>query len=465
MNNKINAFSILLMITIGLLISFLSFSAFNSNKTNHPKSTFATSPSKRTVDSIDISSLIIANTGPKELFGLPVQAYHVKESKIQKKQTLSTILEGFKIEPAKVAELVKESKSIFNVCNIVAGKPYTIFVSKVNPDKADYFVYQPNALEYIVYDLRDTVRVYKKRKEVETRIETIGGTINNSLYEALQENGADSDMAVHLAKIFGGVINFYAIKEGDWFKIQYERNYVENEAIGAGKIRSAVFSHNGKEFQAHYFQPNADIEGEYYDEKGNSLQRSFLKAPLKFSRISSRFTKRRLHPVQKVWKAHLGTDFAAHHGTPIIATGNGVVTESGATSGNGNYVKIQHNKTYTTQYLHMSRRAVKKGQRVKQGQVIGYVGSTGLATGPHVCYRFWKNGTQVDPLRQNIKMATTLSEQYKLVFKQELEQVQMELAVTSIEKAVEETRLAFSYEERPSELFQYFDIEDSANAI
>src|SRR5690606_1378243 len=273
------------------------------------------------------------------------------------------------------------------------------------------------------------------------------------------------NLAVQLAQIFGGVIDFYSIKEGDWFKVQYETNYVADKEVGSGRIQSAQFYHNGKEYHAHYFQTDENTEGQYYDEQRNSMQRTFLKAPLKYSRISSRFTKRRLHPVQKVWKAHLGTDFAAPHGTPIIATGNGVVTESGATSGNGNYVKIQHNKTYTTQYLHMSRRAVKKGQRVKQGQVIGYVGSTGLATGPHVCYRFWKNGTQVDPLRQNIKMATTLSEQYELVFKQELEQVQMELAVTSIEKAVEETRLAFSYEERPSELFQYFDIEDSANAI
>ena len=463
MNNKINALSILLLLTIGLLVSFVSFSAFNANKSDSPK------PYKdqaiRPSDSLNISNLIIANTKPKELFGLPLHPYHIQESTIQRNETLSSILESFQIEPSTVAKLVKQSKSIFNVRNIVAGKPYTVFISKSNPEKAEYFVYQPNTLEYIVYDLRDTVKVYKKKKDVDTKIENIGGTISNSLYEALQENGGESDMAVHLAKIFGGVINFYAIKEGDWFKIQYERNYVENEPIGSGRILSAVFSHNGKEFQAHYFQTNPEIEGEYYDEQGNRLQRSFLKAPLKFSRISSRFTKRRLHPVQKVWKAHLGTDFAAPNGTPIIATGTGVVTESSSTRGNGNYVKIQHNKTYTTQYLHMSRRAVRKGQRVKQGQVIGYVGSTGLATGPHVCYRFWKNGVQVDPLRQNIKMATPLSEKYKVAFNREIDRVQMELAVTPIEKAVEETRYASSYDERPSELFQYFDIEDSINAI
>jgi len=459
MNNKINALSILVLVMLGLLISFFSFSAFNSNKSDIPPASKNHNYLAETPDSISIANLM-----PEELFGIEIKNYHVENSTIKRKENLSTILERFEIAPATIAELVKTSKSIFNVRNIVAGKPYTVFTSRDIPNKAEYFVYQPNSLEYIVYDLRDTVKVFKERKNVETKVETIGGTIKNSLYEALQENGGEADMAVHLANIFGGVINFYAIKEGDWFKIQYERNYVENEVVGAGRIRSAVFFHNGNEFQAHYFQPDPNTPGEYYDGNGNSLHRSFLKAPLKFSRISSRFTRKRLHPVQKVWKAHLGTDYAAPQGTPIISTGNGVVSESGFTSGNGNYVKIKHNKTYATQYLHMSKRAVKKGQQVKQGQVIGYVGSTGLATGPHVCYRFWKNGVQVDPLRQNIKMATPIPEKYKVAFHQELESVRMEFAVTPIEKEVKEVRYAL-YEERPSSLFRYFDVNDSSDAI
>lgn len=457
MNNKINAWSLVLLFTCTLLISFLSFSAFNSNKSDNP--------SKQTLkEDSQSDSSGVANLMPKELFGLPTQGYQIKESKIERNETLSSILQGFDIAPTTVAALVKESKSIFNVRNIKAGKPYTVFASKNNPSKAEYFIYQPNELEYIVYDLRDSVLVYKKKKDIETRIENIGGKINNSLYEALQESGGDPDMAVHLSNIFGGVINFYAIKEGDWFKIQYERKFVGDQAIGSGRILSALFSHNGTEYQAHYFQTDSDKEGQYYDEQGNSLHRSFLKAPLKFSRISSRFSKRRLHPVQKVWKAHLGTDYAAPKGTPIIATGDGVVSESASSGGNGNYVKIQHNKTYSTQYLHMSKRAVKRGQRVKQGQVIGYVGSTGLATGPHVCYRFWKNGVQVDPLRQNIKMVIPISESHKVAFNQELERIRMEFSVTPIEKVEKETRLA-SYEERPSELFRYFESADSENAI
>jgi len=459
MNKKINALSILVLFSLGLLISFLSFSAFNSNKSDVPQTAINVEEAVRIKD-----SLALANSMPKELFGLPVNSFIVKNYEIARNENLSVILARYGVNPVTISELVKKSKSIFNVRNIVAGKPYTVFASKSIPDKAEYFVYQPNVLEYIVYDLRDTVKIHKGKKDIETTVETIGGTIKNSLYEALQESGGDADMATQLSKIFGGVINFYAIQEGDWFKIQYENNYVDGEVIGSGKISSAIFSHRGKEYQAHYFQTDPEKEGEYYDADGVSLRRSFLRAPLKYSRISSRFTKRRLHPVQKVWKAHLGTDYAAPHGTPIIATGDGVVVESGSGRGNGNYVKIKHNKTYATQYLHMSRRAVKKGQRIRQGQVIGYVGSTGLATGPHVCYRFWKNGVQVDPLRQNIKMITPIPQKYVSDFKEDLDRVRMEFAVTPIEQPVEETRYAL-FEERPSSLFKYFDGNESDNTI
>jgi len=460
MNNKINALIVLVLFIIGLLISVLTFSAFNANKSNKPV-TVESKIQKSTTNDIDVYT----KSMPEELFGLKTDSYYIKSSTIQRNEFLSNILERYNIDAVTIANLVKTSKPIFNVRNITAGKTYTVFTSKENPNKAAYFIYQPTITEYIVYDLRDTVQVYKKKKEVNTKIENIGGTIENSLYEALKENGGDPDMAISLSKIFGGVINFYSIKEGDWFKIQYERQYVENEAIGVGKIRSAVFSHNGKEFQAHYFQTDNSSEGEYYDENGNSLHRSFLKAPLKFSRISSRYTKRRLHPVQKVWKAHLGTDYAAPKGTPIIATGDGIVSDASFTSGNGNYVKIQHNKTYSTQYLHMTKRAVKKGQRVKQGQVIGFVGSTGLATGPHVCYRFWKNGVQVDPLKQNFKIAMPIPNKYRTAFNNDIDRVRMEFATVTTQNGLKEVQYAAAYEERPAILFKYFAIEDSESTI
>jgi murein DD-endopeptidase MepM/ murein hydrolase activator NlpD len=236
-----------------------------------------------------------------------------------------------------------------------------------------------------------------------------------------------------LADIYAWSIDFYSIHDGDWFKVVYEQQYVKDEPVELGTIRSAVFSHDGEPFYAFYFQSDSAQSGEYYDESGKTLRRFFLKAPLKFSHITSRYTMKRFHPVQKRWKAHLGTDYAAHTGTPIIATGNGAVIESEFSRFNGNYVKIRHNNTYTTQYLHMSRRAVKRGQHVMQGQVIGYVGSTGLATGPHVCYRFWKNNKQVDPLNQKFPSAEPIPQsaipvfdKYKQGQQQQLETIKVE---------------------------------------
>lgn len=444
---KINVYAlrVIVLFSIGLLISFISFSAFNTEKTDRPSAD----------KMVDTNIEDVAKHVPEFRYGIDINLFDIEDNKVKRNEFLSTILSRYDIDPVTIANIVDKSKPVFNVRTIAAGKPYTVFTEKKD-NKIAYFIYEPNPAEYIVYDLRDSILITAYQKESETRIEDVGGTINSSLYGTLSENGGDPDLAVHLSKIFGGVINFYSIKEGDWFKIRYERQYVEDEPYGSSKILSAIFNHNGKEYEAHFFQPDSLSEGEYYDAEGNSLRRSFLKAPLKFSRISSRYSKRRLHPVQKVWKAHLGTDYAAPHGTPIVSTGDGVVIESGFTRGNGNYVKIKHNSTYTTQYLHMSKRAARKGQRIKQGQVIGYVGSTGLATGPHVCYRFWKNGQQVDPLRQNFKAATPISAEYKTAFSHHITQQNMEMAVISIENGVTEEPVLALYEERPSAIFKYF---------
>lgn len=457
MNRKINALSIIVLLTIGLLVSFVSFSAFDLSKTKH------TQPTALVLSAEFSATEDNTNTMPEEMYGINTAPYNVVESTVKKNEFLSTILERHHVDAQRVAELATKSKPVFNVKNLAAGKKYSIFTPKNNPEKISFFVYHPNAVETIVYDLRDSIGVNKLEKEVETRIETVAGSIDGSLYEALRENGGDPDMAVHLANIFGGVINFYSIKKGDWFKIKYESSYVGEELLSSGKIQSAVFSHNGKEYEAHYFQAEGASEGAYYDAEGNSLRRSFLKAPLKFSRISSRFSKRRLHPVQRVYKAHLGTDYAAPNGTPIIATGDGVVTDSRFTKANGNYVKIKHNKTYSTQYLHMSRRAVRPGQRIKQGQVIGYVGSTGLATGPHVCYRFWKDGKQVDPLRQNFKMAIPIASQHLQAFHSVVEKTRIEFATLSTTKAEEPEQVVKVFEERPANLFRYFSSGNSDN--
>lgn len=366
------------------------------------------------------------------LYGLQVTGFNIETNVVRRNEFLSDILQRYQVDLNQISVLANKSKTVFDVRKIGAGHDYTVFTDDAG--KAAYFIYEPNAVDFVVYDLRDSVSIYKGQKDVVTKLESVSGMIQSSLYETLEANGASPDLAVQLAEIYGWAVNFYRINRNDWFKLVYERKYVDGSPIGPGRIQSAIFGHDGKEYQAFYFQPNDGKPGAYYDENGKSLRRTFLKAPLKYSRISSRFTMRRFHPVQRRWKAHLGTDFAAPHGTPIVATAAGVVTDSRYSGGNGNYVKIKHDNVYSTQYLHMSRRAVKKGQHVSQGQVIGYVGSTGLATGPHVCYRFWKNGKQVDALAQVFPPSEPIKGEYRIAFDRVLNIGRQRLAAIDDEK-------------------------------
>lgn len=366
-------------------------------------------------------------------FGLPTDSFTIIENTVHRNEFLATILQPYNVENITIANLAQKSKPVFDVRRIAAGNQYTIFCTKDSVQKAVFFVYQPNAIDYIIYDLRDSITVTKGKREVTTKIETASGIITSSLYEALEDAGTDPALAMKLADIYAWTIDFYSIKQGDFFKVIYEQRYVKDEPVESGQVKSAIFSHEGDTFYAFYYEPDSLQAGDYFDHTGQSLRKAFLKAPLKFSRITSGFTMKRFHPVQKRWKAHLGTDYGAPSGTPIISTGNGVVTESTFNRNNGNYVKVRHNNTYTTQYLHMTRRAVKRGQQVRQGQVIGYVGSTGLATGPHVCYRFWKNGKQVDPYRQKFPAATPIPDNalqafnaFKLEQQQQLQGIAMD---------------------------------------
>lgn len=360
-----------------------------------------------------------AKSGPEiTRFGLPVDSFTVVNGIIERNQFLAGILGDYGIDNTTALQLAQKARPVFSVRNLAAGKPYTIFCTKDSTQKAQYFVYESNATDYVVYDLRDTMKVYTGKRPVTTKTESISGAINSSLYEALESQHADPDLAIKLANIFAWTIDFYSIQKGDWFKIVYDQQYVKGTPIESGAIRSAEFSSRGEVYKAYYFEEDSATGGEFFNEEGKSLRKAFLKTPLKFSRITSHYSPHRFHPVQKIWKAHLGTDYGAPTGTPIHTTGSGVIIESRYTRFNGNYVKIKHNSTYTTQYLHMSRRAVRPGQHVVQGQVVGYVGMTGLATGPHVCYRFWINGKQVDPLKQKFPPATPVAEKSMPEFRQ-----------------------------------------------
>ena len=334
-------------------------------------------------------------------FDVRTDIFSVKDARVKRNETFSDILSRHGVSHAKIAEIAAVSSPALDVRKIRAGNSYRVYTDTLAGD-ARFLVYQQNPVDYVVIDLSDTLRVDAGSRLITTKTAEVRGDISSSLYETLQELDVNPMLAIELSEVYAWQVDFYRIMKGDHFSVIFEEEFVGDQSIGVGRIKGAKFHHAGHDYYA--FAHEADGRIEYYDEKGNSLRRPFLKAPLKFSRISSRYSLRRFHPVQKRYKAHLGTDYAAPTGTPVRATADGVVVEARYTKNNGRYVKIKHNSTYTTGYLHFSKiaKGIKAGTRVMQGDIIGYVGSTGLATGPHLCYRFWKNSRQVDPLREKL---------------------------------------------------------------
>jgi murein DD-endopeptidase MepM/ murein hydrolase activator NlpD len=347
-------------------------------------------------------------------YGFVFNDFEVVRDTIRSGDSFGLILGTHGVNPNKIFEIVDKVRDTLNPRRMVVGKPYVILKEKDSASTPIAFIYENDLINYTVVDLRDSIDAYTSKKPVTISKRAVSGIIQSSLTESIQDEGLSPLIAHEMSNIYQWSIDFFRLQKGDRFKLIYNERFI-NDTIYAGieSIEAAVFYHQDKPYYAFNYAVDSVAGGrDYYDEKARPLQSFFLKAPLNFTRISSRFSPNRFHPVQKRWKAHKGTDYAAPHGTPIWSTANGVVVASSYTAGNGNYVKIKHNDTYTTQYLHMSKRAVKQGQRVKQGDVIGYVGSTGLATGPHVCYRFWKNGVQVDPFRQNLPSAEPIEEKY-----------------------------------------------------
>ncbi|WP_339711433.1 M23 family metallopeptidase [Cyclobacterium amurskyense] len=350
------------------------------------------------------------------LYGINVDDLDIVEGIVERNQTLSTLLAPFNVPYQIIDEIAKKSKSIFDVKKIAFNKKYTVLTPK-DSSQAQFFIYEPNRTEFVVFNLGQPA-IYKENKPMEIKNREIGGTISSSLYVNMTELGLTPDLIDQFADLYGWVVDFQRLQKDDKFKVIFKEQIVDDQIVGIEDIEAAYFEHMGQGYHAIPFEQNGIIS--YFDEKGNSLKKAFLRDPLKFSRISSRYSLSRFHPVQKRYKAHLGTDYAAPRGTEIRSVGDGTVLEATYRGGNGNFVKIRHNGTYTTQYLHMSKigNGIKKGTRVKQGQVIGYVGSTGLATGPHLCFRFWKHGKQVDWLREEIPPAEPIEKANKLAFEQ-----------------------------------------------
>ena len=355
---------------------------------------------------------------PSYEYGILVDSFNVTKGIVKKDQTLGQILYANHIDHPQIAEIVSKSKGIFDVRSLSPEKEYTVICKKDSAEKARYFIYQENPTNYIVIDLTDGIDVYRGKKKVETRVNIASGKINSSLWLAMEEQKLSPKIAAELSTIYAWTIDFFTIQKGDGFRVYYENKYIDSVCsenyIGIGRILAAEFTYKGQAFYAFYYKENENF-GEYYDEQGKTLRKSFLMAPVDYKRISSRYNKRRKHPVTGQWKGHFGTDYAAERGTPIWATANGTIMKAAYTKNNGNYVKVKHNGSYTTQYLHMSKiqPGIQKGVYVKQGETIGYVGSTGLATGPHVCYRFWKDGKQVDPFKQKLPPGDPIKKENK----------------------------------------------------
>lgn len=338
----------------------------------------------------------------------------IKQSDVVKKyETLSDIFERYYVPQIIAAKIAEVPGKIFDVRKIKAGKTYHIYSMDDSTKTPAYFVYEQDPVNYIVCDLQDSISIRKGKKEVTAKKVVKSAKINHSLYVALMDAEASPELAIKLSQIYAWQIDFYHLRKNDYFKVIYEEEYVDTQFVGIGKILGAYFRQGTNKYFAIPFVQDSVFQ--YFDEEGNSLRKEFLKAPLEFSRISSRFSRRRFHPVLKRYRPHLGVDYAAPTGTPIRSTGDGVVVEAGYKGGNGRYVKVRHNSVYTTMYLHMSKfaKGIKRGVNVKQGDVIGYVGSTGLSTGPHLDYRFYVNGAPVNPLTVEVPPSHPVKEELR----------------------------------------------------
>jgi murein DD-endopeptidase MepM/ murein hydrolase activator NlpD len=331
------------------------------------------------------------------------------EGKIRWNQTLSKILDKYNVPPETLYTLDRNSREVYDVRKLKAGSQYIILKDTLS-EKATHFIFEPDALTTVIYHLEDTVMASAIRKPLELVEQSIAVEIKGSVYESVLQAGGSPLLSSKLVDILAWQVDFFKIQAGDRFKVIYIEEQVEGETVGINRIDGVYFEHLGKTYYGIYFD-ESDGKEDYFDENGNSMRKTFLRTPLDFGRMTSRFSPRRYHPVLKRYKAHLGTDYAAPVGTPIRSVGDGVVLEAKYAKYNGNYVKIKHNSNYTTQYLHMQKikTGIRPGAKVKQGQTIGFVGQTGLANGPHVCYRFWKNGRQVDPQHVDLPPSEPIS--------------------------------------------------------
>jgi murein DD-endopeptidase MepM/ murein hydrolase activator NlpD len=351
------------------------------------------------------------------LYGLAVDSFTIATGKIKRNENLGKILEEFNLPEHSLAQLLQYSNRSFDLRKMRVGNPYTVFLSKDSAARLQYLVYEHSPVDYVVFNFKDSVKISVEQKKITTIQRKAHGEIHTSLWDAIKESSMNPMVALQLSDIYAWTIDFFGLQPGDKFTVVYDELYVDSVSIGLGQIYGASFFHGGRDLLAIPFKQDSSTS--YYDADGNSLRRAFLKAPLHFfSRISSRFSNSRLHPVLKIRRPHHGVDYAAPVGTPVYSIGDGRIVSATYQGGEGRMVKVKHNGVYTTTYMHLSRFAsgIQSGKYVTQGELIGYVGSTGLSTGPHLDFRVYKNGAPIDPLKMESPSVDPVKPENKTAF-------------------------------------------------
>lgn len=371
-----------------LVLSLLFFACKDKNANNNSSS----ENDSTSVNAVSHSKII--------KYGVDVTDLIESENTISPGHSLSNILSSSGADANSINNLNLVPDSILDPRKINAGNKYTIYNVNDSAHTLRYFVYHKSKQDFVVLEfLEDTIIASIFSKPAISKKRVSCAVITSSLWNAISDSELDINLALKLSDIYAWSIDFFGLQKMDSFIVYYSELYIDNEPIGIDSIYSAIFYHANHPYYAIYFEKE-DIKG-YWDLEGNSLRKAFLKAPLSFSRISSHFTYARKHPIYKTVRPHTGVDYAAPAGTPVMSIGDGVVIAKGYKGGGGNTIKIRHNSVYTTAYLHLSKFAsnIKEGTHVSQGQVIGYVGSTGSSTGPHLDFRVWKNGEPINPLK------------------------------------------------------------------
>jgi len=385
---------------------------------------------------------------PKLHYGFNLDEFNVVWDTVRRGDSFGELMLKNKVDYPKIASISENFKDTFDVRRIQVGKPYIILKSKDTSEVAEVFIYQNDRVNYTVVDLRDSTKAYKSKKKVKLVEREIGGVIDHSLSMSIDTLGVDYNLTFALSDIYAWTIDFGRLDKGDKFKVVFDERYI-NDSIyaGIGSVKAAYFEHKGKTIYAFpYIADSTNQILEYFDQDANNLRSTFLRAPIKFKyRLSSRYNlRRRIAYYGNKVRPHKGTDFAAPIGTPIVATADGTVTESTRRGGNGKYVKIKHNGTYSTQYLHMKAQNVRRGDFVRQGDVIGWIGMTGNTGGPHVCYRFWKNGRQVDPFKEELPAAEPIADSLRIDYLEHIQPLRDQLdCIELIEPTSEETLISY----------------------